>query len=284
MKRAVAVYRSAAYSPRQHLQNDRAILDAVVERLETLGWSVESVAEDEAASGRLPPAELYLNMCQGPDAARRLTGLVPRGAPCINAPEAVLACHRHRLVRRLLAAGVAFPPTALLRTRGAEAANPPTHLVSANGHPVWVKRGDVHAQDPDDVVCVPAQEVGPMVARFARRGIGTVVIQAHVPGPVVKFYGVIGRRFFHCYVSDPREGALGAGDISRLHELAERAAGALGVAVYGGDAVLAAPGSPVLIDLNDWPSFAPVREAAAAAIARYAHQRATRGHYACSTR
>ncbi len=284
MRRAVALYRSAAYSPRQHLQNDRTILDAVVEQLGMFGWRVQPVAEDEVASSQLPPAELYLNMCQGPDAARRLKALLPRGAPCINAPEAVLACHRHRLVRRLSAAGVAFPPTALVRTCGPDAASPPTHLVTANGHPVWVKRGDVHAQAPEDVVCVPVKEVGPAIARFARRGIGTVAIQAHAPGPVVKFYGVIGRRFFHGYASDPREGTLSAGDITRLHELAERAARALGLAVYGGDAVLAAPGSPVLIDLNDWPSFAPVRAAAAAAIARYAHQRATRGYYACSTR
>jgi hypothetical protein len=33
----------------------------------------------------------------------------------------------------------------------------------------------------------------------------------------------------------------------------------------------------VLIDLNDWPSFAPVRAAAAAAIAAYIDEKATNG-------
>jgi hypothetical protein len=284
MRRAVAFYRSAVYSPRQHLENDRAILDAVVQQLGALGWSVRPVPEEDAARGRFPDAELYLNMCQGPEAARQLEALLPRGTLCLNPPAAVLACHRHRLVRRLTAAGVPFPRTILLRTRGPDAAHPPTRLVTNNGYPVWVKRGDVHAQAPDDVVCVPLSEVGPAMARFAARGIETVAVQAHVPGPVVKFYGVAGGRFFHCYASDSPDRRLSAGDADRLQEVAERAARALGLVIYGGDAVLAAPGAPVLVDLNDWPSFAPVREAAAAAIARYAHQCALRGSYACSTR
>jgi hypothetical protein len=36
----------------------------------------------------------------------------------------------------------------------------------------------------------------------------------------------------------------------------------------------------VLIDLNDWPSFAPVRVAAAAAIAAYIDEKATNGKQA----
>jgi len=39
--------------------------------------------------------------------------------------------------------------------------------------------------------------------------------------------------------------------------------------VFGGDVAFPQPDAPVLIDLNDWPSFAPVRVAAAAAIAGY---------------
>ncbi|MDQ6926858.1 MAG: hypothetical protein M3154_11580, partial [Candidatus Eremiobacteraeota bacterium] len=44
--------------------------------------------------------------------------------------------------------------------------------------------------------------------------------------------------------------------------------------VFGGDVALPAPDAPVLIDLNDWPSFAPFRADAAAAIAAYALRRA----------
>jgi hypothetical protein len=37
------------------------------------------------------------------------------------------------------------------------------------------------------------------------------------------------------------------------------------------------PDAPVLIDINDWPSFAPVRSQAAEAIAAYIDHRASNG-------
>jgi glutathione synthase/RimK-type ligase-like ATP-grasp enzyme len=283
MNRVVAIYRSPAYSPHQHLENDRAILDAVVAHFPATGWHIIKVSEADVAAGQLPRGDLYLNMCQGPDAAARLQELLPRDVPCINTPSAVLACHRHRLVPLLRESGVPFPPTVLLSTTGAEAAAPPVHPVTENGHPVWVKRGDVHAQRTEDVVRVRPPELVAALGEFAARGIRRVALQAHVPGPVVKFYGVIGRAFFHWYAADTRNQAAVVAPSAPLQDLAERAAEALGLSVYGGDAVLTAPDAPMLIDLNDWPSFAPVRSSAAAAIAGYARQFIRKGRYSCST-
>lgn len=282
MKRVVALYRSPAYSPNQHLENDRAIMDAVTERLASAGWGVTSLTEQDVSAGRLPRADLYLNMCQGAAASIRLRDALPPGVPCINSPDAVLACHRHRLVPLLHGAGLPLPPTIFLGTTGPEADAPPVHQVADNGYPVWIKRGDVHAQCAADVVAVPPQAVGETLARFAGRGIRRVALQAHVPGPVVKFYGVIGRGFFHWYPADPARSPDASADAGRLRVVAERAARAVGLAVYGGDAVFAAPDHPVLVDLNDWPSFAPVRGHAAAAIARYAERRARQPRQSCS--
>ena len=52
-----------------------------------------------------------------------------------------------------------------------------------------------------------------------------------------------------------------------LTALAERAAGMLGVDVYGGDAVVGPDGSITLIDFNDWPSFRTCTVGAAQKIA-----------------
>ena len=49
------------------------------------------------------------------------------------------------------------------------------------------------------------------------------------------------------------------------HEV-QRLAAAVGVDVYGGDAIIRADGSFCLIDFNDWPSFSRCRDAAADAI------------------
>src|SRR5437868_3743677 len=73
---------------------------------------------------------------------------------------------------------------------------------AALGTPVWVKRGDVHAECDEDVVRIDAADVGDVVAAFAARGVRRVALQAHVAGPVLKFYGVADGRFFRWYPSD----------------------------------------------------------------------------------
>ena len=109
------------------------------------------------------------------------------------------------------------------------------------------------------------------IATFARRGVTRVALQAHVGGPIVKFYALADGRFFSWYAADP-----GRVDISeeKLKELVFAAARAVGLEVFGGDVAFPEPDAPVLIDLNDWPSFAPVRAAAAAAIAAYIDEKA----------
>src|SRR5258706_4691494 len=110
MKRLVALYRSPTYSPAQHRNNDTAILDDTIACLEQRGWQVTRSGEADVAAGRLPAADLYVNMCQGPAASERLLDLVPREALAVNPPESVLNCHRHRLAGHLAPAGPSFPP------------------------------------------------------------------------------------------------------------------------------------------------------------------------------
>src|SRR2546422_8293945 len=123
MKSLVALYRNPTYSPAMHRRNDTAILDATVDELEHRGWSVTRSVEGEVAAGRLPAADLYVNMCQGPAASERLLDLVPREALAVNPPESVLNCHRHRLVARMEAAGLPLP-----RTQIVSAAQPSGHI------------------------------------------------------------------------------------------------------------------------------------------------------------
>jgi hypothetical protein len=59
--------------------------------------------------------------------------------------------------------------------------------------------------------------------------------------------------------------------------VAQRAAAALGLEIYGGDAIATKGGTLVLIDLNAWPSFALYRDEASAEIAAYLKQRFTSG-------
>ena len=176
MKRLVALYRNPTYSPAMHRRNDTAILDATVDELEHRGWSVTRSAEGEVAAGRLPAADLYVNMCQGPAASERLLTLVPPEALAVNPPHSVLNCHRHHLVTHMAAAGLPFPRTLLVPTADPQALIPLVHQLNGDGRPVWVKRGDVHAETSADVVATKEAGVTDAIAAFARRGVSRVAL------------------------------------------------------------------------------------------------------------
>lgn len=274
----VALHRKPAYSPLQHLANDAAILNAVAQALEARGWRLTRCSEAMLEQSPVPPADLYLNMCQGAAASERLVGLERAGRTLVNTPSSVLSCHRHQLVAALSGSGIPFPRTVVVPTcLSPEGTRALADFVGAHQH-VWVKRGDVHAETAEDVVLTRADQVFSVLARFAARGIVRVAVQDHVRGPVLKFYGVSDRRFFRFY--DAKWGPAGPApvvDEARLRAVAFEAAERLGLHIFGGDVVLTAPDQPVLIDLNDWPSFAPFRIEAAAAIADFVHGHAQRG-------
>jgi hypothetical protein len=270
----VAVYRRPSYSPQQHRSNDTAILAATAAELAARGWRVTNTNEEEVEKGRLPAGELYLNMCQGSLASEQLMPLEADGALVVNRPTSVLNCHRHRLVKRLASSNLAFPRTLIQ----ASSAAPPTAAqlaeLAPEGEKVWIKRGDVHAERREDVAAAKPEDLGALLAAFAERGIPWVALQQHIPGPVVKFYAVTDGRFFRWYGADAGFGKERPPlDEDRLKALAFDAAALLGLEVFGGDVALARPDRPVLIDINDWPSFAPFRDEAARAIAEYINDR-----------
>jgi hypothetical protein len=274
----VALQRKPTYSPQQHLANDAAIMDAVAQALERRGWRVTRSSEALLEDHPVPPADLYLNMCQGPAASEQLVNLERAGAMLVNTPSSVLACHRHRLVRKLSGSGIPFPRTLIVGSwlAGVEA-QALSEFVGAL-QSIWIKRGDVHAETSEDVVLARADQVLAALARFAGRGIGRVAVQEHVRGPVIKFYGVADRGFFRFYDAKlGPDGPTPVVDEPRLRAIAFEAAELLGLQVFGGDVALPAPEQPVLIDLNDWPSFAPYRAQAALAIADFVHRQAQQG-------
>jgi len=276
----VAIYRSPSYSPQQHRVNDTAILDATVGQLEAQGWRAVKTTEREVEQGRLPAAELYLNMCQGSLAAEQLMPLESDGIVVVNRPSSALNCHRYRLVKRLGESTLAFPRTLI---HPSSAPLPPAEqlrALSPDHQKVWIKRGDVHAERPEDVLATSLEAAAEALQAFTGRGIPWVALQEHVPGPVVKFYGVTDGRFFNWYGSDAGFGGeRPVVDENRLKALAFEAAAILGLEVFGGDVAFPEPDRPVLIDINDWPSFAPFRDDAARAIAAYiTHRFAHRKH------
>lgn len=256
------IYREKALSPGK-VEADAAILEAVLKGLEARGCQVATLRAD-ALPEAPPPATGFLHLAQGPAALARLAAWEAQGARLINPPEAVRRCWRRSLPEIMAQAGVPYPKTRLYQTGEAQAL-----FAQDFPGPGWLKRAEIHAEGPGDVVRVATgQEALAVLRDFSRRGIDALVWQEHLPGREVKFYGVgPGRFFWAAATGDPMP--LSPEATAPLAELAGRAAQAVGLSVFGGDFILCPDGRPVLIDLNDWPSFSRCREAAAREIVRY---------------
>ena len=261
------IYREPDHSPGR-IDDDRAIMNCVGEALTLRGFSVELVEVDAAFDSRCPN---IFAMCERAAVLDRLSEAQSAGSVVVNSPNAIRNTYRHRMIELFAKHHVASPAS---------------HVVAstAKGLPpaaaVWVKRYDFHATQPSDVIYA-ASEAGwhEALERFARRGIPFIIAQEHASGDLVKFYGVRNDAspasvnwFEWFYHRD--QGMLGHSfAVSRLRDAAFEAAGALGLEVFGGDAVIQEDGKPMIIDINAWPSYARYRERAAQAIASHLVER-----------
>jgi glutathione synthase/RimK-type ligase-like ATP-grasp enzyme len=267
MSHLLGIYREALYSPGRHASNDTVLLDAVADALQQMNLDVRLVAFEQAARC-WKSAPLVFSMCQGPETLTQLKRWERQGAMIINSPVASLNTYRDRLFQILRRAGLQHPKSRLIATHPGIASV--DELRGASG--VWVKRGKVHATEPGDVQLVRSErEFARVLAEFRSRGIERALIQKHREGDEIKFYGVGPGRFFRWLYPGVHEGFHF--DEAHVQQIAERAAFAAGLEIFGGDIVIGRDGRISIIDLNDWPSFAPCRDAAPVAIAAHIKER-----------
>jgi hypothetical protein len=265
----IGVYREPVYSPGQFLAADRSILEETAQACEARGARVRILPPD-APRDAFAAGDLVFTMCQGPESLETMEWLSDSGVTVVHEAPAIRACHRTRMLPLLTRAGLPRP-----EAREVACAEPASEALAwveeLREGGVWVKRGDVHATEPEDVARLHgAEAVRGALARLAERGVGRAVLEAHVPGRTVKFYGVRGTSFFRGFAVDGSD--LGPPPPA-WRELAERAAAALGLAIYGGDLVVGEADGPHLVDVNDWPSFSRCRAEAAEAIADHLFSR-----------
>lgn len=269
------VMRAGAYSP-NHIGNDAAIFNATVEQLRKRGCEVNLYSEEEFRNG--PVAEdIIVNMCRERGSIAKLQELEDAGRLVINGGHAIENCTRERMTRLLLGNGIPYPDSLMVDTDE----DVTKALKEAGFQSCWIKRGDFHAMHKEDVsYCRHAEEAQEVLKEYFYRGIKRAVINRHLVGDLIKFYGVAGQPFFHWFYPFEAghskyglEAVNGAArhlpfDEAHLREICNRAAKVTGVSIYGGDAIVDADGSVRIIDFNDWPSFAPCRAEAAPWIAK----------------
>lgn len=270
-----AIMRAGAYSP-NHIGNDAAILNAVVEQLRKRGCEVTVYSEEQFNNGAVSE-NIIVNMCREQRSIERLQQLEQNGCLVINSGFGIENCTRERMTRILIGNGIPYPESLMVDTDEVVK----NKLVKAGFTNCWIKRGDFHAMHKEDVSYVRhPEEAQEVLQEYFLRGIKRAVINRHLVGDLVKFYGISGSKyFFWFYPYDEGHSKYGLEaingkskgiefDKTRLREICQKTSDVLDVKIYGGDCIISPEGDIRIIDFNDWPSFAPCRDAAAPHIAK----------------
>lgn len=284
------IMRDSSFSP-NCVNSDAAIFNAVSEQLKALGATVYPCREysnDEQVSHFTKPEEYsefmntvwfvndvagYFSMARSNNALKMLEVAMVDGLPGLNTPVGVMNCVRSKMTSLLMEDGIPMPKSKIVESIDG--------LGDWDIYPCWLKRGNACAQQKEDTCYVETREEAEKVLQsFDKRNISPVVLNEHLKGDLVKFYGVEGTDFFYWFypskcghrskfglevINGDARGILF--DTDALKQEADKAALMLGVPVYGGDCVIGDDGSIKIIDFNDWPSFAPCRDEAAFNIA-----------------
>ena len=269
------IMRAGAYSP-NHIGNDAAIFNAAAEQLRKRGYVVNIYSEEQFKLNEIKE-NVILNMCREQSSIAKLQQLEDQGKLVINSGYGIENCTRERMTRILLGNNIPYPDSLIVDTN--EAIKP---LLKKSGfQSCWIKRGDFHAMHQEDVSYVRhPEEAQEVLQEYFLRGIKRAVINVHLTGDLVKFYGVRGTPFFFWfYPFDEGHSKYGHEAINgkskgikfnlkEMKNICQRAAEELNVVIYGGDCIVSPEGEMRIIDFNDWPSFAPCRNEAAPHIAK----------------
>lgn len=274
------IMRAGIFSP-NHIGNDAAIFNLVAEQLRKRGCIFTVYSEEQFEKEPLKE-KFILNMCRHRRSIELLQQYEDRGVVVINSGYGIENCIRERMARILSGYGIPYPESFIVDTDEMVK----NKLVKANFIGCWIKKGDAHTKHREDVAFARhPQEAQELLQEFFLRGIRTAVINRHIPGELIKFYGVAGSTFFHWfYPGDLRASAYPADaskveapghtpfNLDALKSICEKASEMLDVKIYGGDCIVGPTGNITIIDFDDWPSFAPCRTQAATAIARMVYQ------------
>lgn len=275
MKNILGISRSPQFSP-NHIGNDSKIFGLTVNELEKKGYKVRQMTEDAFYAEEDIEEDILFSMVRNIENVNKLKRLQNQGKTIINSAQGIENCFRANMTGLLLNNGVPYPQSRIVSTKE----DAKTAFEEVGSKNIWIKRGDFHTVHKEDIAfCRHYEEGKEILKEYASRGIPNAVLSEHLSGDLVKFYAVKDTSFFYWfYPFDANHLMIGAQnteqteyinfDEQELKKIAEKAADVLDIRIYGGDAIISKKDGIQLIDVNDWPSFAPCRNEACKYIAQ----------------
>ena len=239
------IMRAGAYSP-NHIGNDAAIFNLTTEQLRKRGCEVKVYSEEQFIAGEVKE-DIIVDMCREHRSMVLLQQLEDAGALVINSGYGIENCTRERMTRILLGSNIPYPDSLIVDTDEVVK----DRMVAAKMDRAWIKRGDFHAMHKEDVSYVRhPEEAQEVLQEYFLRGIKRAVINRHLVGDLIKFYGVRDTPFFYWfYPFDEGHSKYGHEavnghsrgiefDVAGLRHICQQAADVLDVIVYGGDCIV----------------------------------------------
>lgn len=260
-----AIPRNPSHSPNM-ADRDREILLSIAAKLQERGHDVHILEEEDCYA--LECYDALYHMSRTPDILDKIREVDEKATNCVASVE---NCSRKRFMQLLSQAGVRQPQYSVTATNAS---------IPKLEYPLWIKKADGWSLHPDDVQFVCNESEAAKALDWHRsRGNKEVICCKHIAGDIVKFYGVK-KNFFHWQYPNPEKSKFGLEKINgatsnipfkeeTLRINAQKAAYAIGVEIFGGDAIIAPDGEIYIIDINDFPSFSCCKESASEAISNH---------------
>lgn len=264
-----AMLRGAMFSP-NNVGQDAAILLAVAAGLRRRGYVVNVYDEEQFIARGIGSEPIIITMTRDSRSVVRLHQLENEGRVVINSGYGILNCARANANRIFDREGIPHPVTITTATN----VDVRAQLNELGFSHCWVKRADCQTIHKEDVAYARhIQEAQDLLNEFFIRAIPQAVVAQNAEGAHLKFYGVADTDFFHWFFT--KDNQIPEFNVEEFKTVCSRAASALGVQIYGGDAIVdPANGHYVIVSFDDWPGFAPCRDAAAKAIVKLVASRA----------
>lgn len=264
--KCLAIFREITNSPNRE-NDDALILKAVSDELIKMGvkvFLIEPEVIDEVLNDKW---DVVVPMCENPENLNKIKNI---NAMFVNSVDSVYNCYRIKMFELVKnKCSDIFPKTVVRKM-----ADFPGEKPDLGSDTLWVKRGDVHNTCLHDVHYVKKWDDAWKVKEdFEKRNIKDVIIQEHISGDLIKFYGVGPGKWFDWFYHKPSIVKHHKFNVDDLHKAAARFASAVGVEVYGGDAIITEDSKIYIIDINSWPSFARVRDKARKEIAKHIYSK-----------